>query len=366
MKNKKIVFFVLNIYQIGGIEKVVSIIANMLCEKFDITIVSLFKTNANPIFELDKKISVINILNKPINLRMNYFYIKNKIKKKMNLINCDFFINCGMGYVPFTIFMKKKAKYISWEHSNCKIGKRFGITWLGRVISKKYADYIVFLTKRDLKNYILKFKCTNTEKLIQIYNPINLQIKPNKYDSNSKKIISCGRLEYQKGFDLLLQVAKSVFEKQSATDWSWDIYGDGTLRKELQEKIKELGLEKHVELKGNVTNMDEVYSKYALFVLTSRYEGFCLVNIEASTNLLPIVSFNCDCGPDEIILHNVNGYIIDDFNIDEMANKILDLIENNEKRITFSNNALVDKEKLKNEEIYIRWEELLRKCGESI
>lgn len=361
-KRKTIAFFVLNIFQVGGIEKVVTIIANKLIENYDIMIISLFKTAPTPFYDLNKNIKVVNVLEKTINVRNNFFKIRKILKKQLNELKIDIFINCGMGYVPLNIFMKNKSHYISWEHSNCKIGKKFGITWWGRVLSSKYANTIIFLTKKDLNNFTKMYKCSNNVNLVQIYNPIEIKKINHKYNIKSKKILSCGRLEPQKGFDILINVAKLVFEKEKK--WQWDIYGDGQDRKMLENLIKKNGLENHVILKGTVKDMHEIYKDYAFFVLTSRYEGFCLVNIEASSNLLPIISFNCNCGPDEIIAENINGYIIENFNEKEMAEKILQLINSDKTREEFSKNSNYDKEKLDIDYIMKQWQKLLSNLGD--
>lgn len=362
MKRKKIAFFVLNIFQVGGIEKVVTIVANKLINKYDIMIVSLFKTSSLPFYDLNKKVKVINMFEKEFNVRNNFFKIKSSIKKKLDKYEIDIFINCGMGYVPLNIFMRKRAYYISWEHSNCMIGKKIGLTWWGRFLSSKYADTIIFLTKKDQINFKKMYKCNKKVNLTQIYNPIELQAISHKYNSKSKKILSCGRLDEQKGFDILIEVAKIVFEKEKK--WQWHIYGDGKERNRLEELIKKNNLEKNVILKGTVKNMHEIYKDYSFFVLTSRYEGFCLVNIEASSNLLPIISFNCPCGPDEIITENINGFIIDNFDKNKMAEKVLKLINDEKLRIKFSNNSNYDKEKLNIDHIINQWLNLLDNLGE--
>lgn len=365
MRKKTIVFFVLNIYKSGGIERVVTEISNRLCNNYDIIILSMFKTDEKPYFELNSSIKHQFIFNKEFNLRYKYLYVRKAIKNVMKNIKCDYFVNCGMGYVPFTIFARKKSVYISWEHSNCLIGKKFGLTWLGRVLSNRFADAIVFLTKRDLKNFVKKFnKNRESKKYYHIYNPSFLKNPSKKYDFDSNKIISCGRLSYQKGYDYLIKVAKIVFSDPCSKGWSWDIFGDGELRDDISKEISKENLEKHLYLKGNVNNVGELYRDYSFFVLTSRFEGFCMVNIEASSNLLPIVSFDCNCGPDEIIIDGKNGYLIPCFNIELMADRIIELIKDKQKRIEFSNNTSIDKEKLSVDFIIQQWNSMLNELGD--
>ena len=110
---------------------------------------------------------------------------------------------------------------------------------------------------------------------------------------------------------------------------------------------------------GRTNKMNELYKKYAMYVMTSRFEGFAMVNIEAHYAKLPIISFNCDCGPDEIIQDGVNGYLVRCFDIDMMANKINYLIENPNVRIDMSSNTLLDKDKLQLENIIFKWKKII-------
>ena len=89
-----------------------------------------------------------------------------------------------------------------------------------------------------------------------------------------------------------------------------------------------------------------------------------MVNIEASSNLLPIVSFDCNCGPDEIIIDGKNGYLIPCFNIELMADRIIELIKDKQKRIEFSNNTSIDKEKLSIDFIIQQWNSMLNELGD--
>lgn len=227
--------------------------------------------------------------------------------------------------------------------------------WLGRKLSTKYADKIVVLTKRDME---LNKKMFNSDgKIVQIYNPIEATVTKTDYDEGSKKIVTAGRLTSQKGLDMLIEIADRVFKKHS--DWEWHIYGDGPMEEELTKKIKEKNLSNNVKLMGKTDKMNELYSEYAMYVMTSRYEGFAMVNIEAHFAKLPIVSFNCNCGPDEIIQDGINGYVVDCFDIEKMAEKINTLIENPDLRKKMSNNTMLDKEKLKMENIIKEWEKII-------
>lgn len=353
---KKITFFVYDIYQMGGIEKVVTLIANELSKNYEVEIVSLHKKNDELFYKLNSNIKVFNILEKeltPIKLYYPYLYLKTR--KALKNYKTDVFVCAGTAYVPLNIFIRKNSKYIAWEHMNSAIGKFGGIMRFGRKVAAKFADCIVVLTKKDMEQNIKLFKTKS--KIHQIYNPMEVSDTTKIYDMESKKIVSVGRIEHTKGFDMLVCVASKVFEKHP--DWEWHIYGDGPEKEKLQRLINQYGISDKLKLMGVTNKMNELYGKYAMFVFTSRCEGFGVVNVEAHYAKLPVVSFNCNCGPDEIIQDGVNGYLVDCFDIDKMAEKINYLIENAPLRKEMSDNTMLDKEKFEMKNIIKEWEKIL-------
>lgn len=355
---KKITFFIHNIYKMGGTERVVGMIANELCKEYEVEIVSLHKESDNPFYNLDSRIRIIDILGKELQpIKLYYPYLMYKVKNALRNYKTDIFICAGIGDVGLTIFMRKKAKYITWEHFNALEGKIGGVMWLGRILSKKYADKIVVLTKKDEKLYCDKFK-VNQEKMVQIYNPMmDYNVIDKEYKINSKKIITVGRFTRQKGFDMLVQVAEKVFEKHK--DWEWHIYGDGEEFEKINKMIVDKNLQNNVKLMGRTDKIMELYNEYSMYVMTSRFEGFPMVNIEAQCAKLPIISFDCNCGPSEIVINNKNGYVVDCFDINQMAEKICYLIEHDGIRKQMSENTMLDKEKLQMGSVIKEWEKLL-------
>ena len=93
--------------------------------------------------------------------------------------------------------------------------------------------------------------------------------------------------------------------------------------------------------------------------MTSRYEGLPLVLLEAKQYGLPIVSFNCPTGPSEIVIDGENGYLINDFDIEEMSNRIIELIKNEKLREDFSKNSMKDTDKFNKDKILKQWIDLI-------
>lgn len=141
----------------------------------------------------------------------------------------------------------------------------------------------------------------------QIYNP-NTITKSNEPDYTAKRVIAVGRLDGQKGFDFLIAAWKLVHER--FPDWLLDIYGEGDMREPLQRQIDGLGLGDRVVLRGRTQNISQEYARHSIMVLSSRFEGFVLVLCEASACALPLVSFNCESGPSEIIEDYKSGILV--------------------------------------------------------
>ena len=166
-------------------------------------------------------------------------------------------------------------------------------------------------------------------------------------------------MTYQKGFDLLIEVANLL--KQKGANFEWIILGEGEDRKQLEEKVRSYQLENFVEFLGRVKNVDEYYKKCKFFVLTSRFEGLGIVLLEAKSYKLPIISFDCDCGPNEMITDNVNGYLVPLFNVELMADKIFSLLNDNEKCQDMSKNSFIEMKNFDEKVIIEKWNLLFEK-----
>ena len=333
---KKICFTIPeNSYQ-NGIVRVVVPLAIFLSNTnmYDISILSLSDTNMDKL-PLKKNIKYIQLkVNKKSN-RISRIY--NMTKCLLKLFSCyvpDVVVVSGTEYVlPISMAINSQnTRLIAWEHRNFFAGPKYRLEWIGKRYALKRWDNIVCITKRDAYQYTSFAYAKN--KIRQIYNLSGIEIKRYEYNYKAKKIISCGYLSHIKGFDMLINVAKNVFEKHD--DWSWDIYGEGDERINLEHLIKQYGLSGNVFLKGYQENIKDLYNDYAFFVLTSRAEGMGMVIVEALRAGLPVVSFDILCGPSDVIKDGENGFLIKPFNLNDMSDKINCLIENLQLRKRFS------------------------------
>lgn len=342
----------------GGTEKVACQIMSGLVDSYNVYVLSIFENDGQTFFELSQKVERKCLFKKKVNMKKDYFRIVTRLRHFVKKYEIDILIDIDtvldMYSVPALIGLKPKL--ISWEHFNFYETMGTKIRMPLRKYITRFSDCVVTLTKEDKKAYREYFG--KRHKIVQIYNPFDMQSSANNYNLDSKTIISAGRLTYQKGFDMLIDVAQNVFEKHP--DWEWIILGEGEDRELLEKKIEDKKIEQ-IKLLGRVDNVCDYMKNGALFVLTSRYEGLGIVILEAKNSLLPVVSFDCKMGPEELIEDGVNGYLIDCFDIDEMSKKIVVLIEDVEKRKCFSDKALVNTNKFSYKLIINKWIDLLSK-----
>ena len=211
---------------------------------------------------------------------------------------------------------------------------------------------VVVLTKSDKSRYDENL---SKEQTIIISNPV---IVPEYFHSklDNKQAIAMGRIQYQKGFDTLTDVFEIVHKKHP--DWIVNIYGDGNYKDKIEKYIKQKGLEDVVVLKGRTTDVFSVMRNSSFFILSSRFEGFGMVIAEAMTQGLPAISFDCPTGPSDIIQTNVNGILVENQNIQAMADAICYMIENPNERKRMGKNAVEIVKQFSGDIIVNKWLDL--------
>lgn len=327
-------------------------------EDFAVFTISYCQTAEPLLYELNEKITNIPLYSQMYSMKkaILFKHAIRKLKKALQDYKIDILVACGALFYPLAIQAAKhgRTKCICWEHSNANNKHDHKFQTMCRKYGAKHADAIVTLTQKDKELYRQKY---HPPKLCQIYNPLDpdLPIKaPQK--SSTKKIISVGRLCYQKNYPLLLAIAKEVLQKNEG--WQWDIYGEGPDRAEIERIIADYGLEQKVILKGQDPDLYDKYGQYAFLVMTSRYEGFSMALLEATGNGLPLIAFDVYCGPGEIIRDGYNGYLIKAFDKEDMIEKIDCLCKSNNKRLAMVQNALSMSSLFLIEPILSRWQQL--------
>lgn len=374
----KILIIDIDISLIGGVAKVVYNLADAFSEKHEVDVLSVFKKN-DLFFEFTKNINVIFLNNKEFvsidqgllkkeyrryKYKNPFLYIYMKLKLKIRIYIQKIYIQkinykikkmissydmvINNNYFYFSKDMFKKAYSLQVIHGNFEI---YSHSFLRKI--NIFNGLIALSTKQ-----INKWKEFNS-KLNVIPNFISLM----PIDSSNciqKNILIIGRLELEdeKGFFRLLDIWKIVQNKKIYQDWTLTIVGEGDNENNIKEKIKENKLE-NIILKPFTKEIEKEYLNASIYVMTSKREAFPMVLIEASSYALPIIAFDINTGPSDIIENEKSGFLINDGDLDDFANKLCVLMDDENLRKTMGGGAKdIVKTKFSKEVIMQKWEEL--------
>lgn len=251
-------------------------------------------------------------------------------------------------------FAPRRLLTIGQDHLN--INERLQHPDLMRVIlaGTRGLDCFALLTEADAVDY--RDRLGDVDTLVTAMpNALPWPIRPAS-PLTEKIVISGGRLVEQKGFDLLIEAYAQV--ARARPDWQLHIYGSGSLRPALRRLIDQLGLAEQIKLKGHTDDFDSVLATASVYALSSRYEGFGMVLIEAMSRGLPLVSFDCPRGPGEIVNSGTNGLLVPPEDTDALGKALLKVIEDDELRSQMGKASHTDAQQYEVETIAHAWESL--------
>lgn len=353
----KIAFVLGDISSIGGIERVTSILSDTFVKcGHDVTIISLFCAHDQLNYSFNKNVKIEYVSKKKYATKKQggfsrlfmffsivysfYSYLKNR----------DFDVFIGQGFpVNWLLWLVGKSKksiaceHVSYNYYPSVIRKV-------RILIYKCFRAVVVLTQNDAKRFR---KYLNN--IYVVPNPVLVHTLKTS-ELSVKRMISVGRLSYQKGYDLLLSIMPDVFKK--FPDWSLDIYGEGDLKDDLLRLRDRLGLQSYVHFRGVTSNIEDEYLKSSLYVMSSRYEGFGMVLVEAAACGLPIISFDCPEGPSDILQGN-RGILVPMNDTEKLKKVIIEMLSNSELRSEYAKRSLEISSRYTPEEVYNLWRKVL-------
>ena len=375
---KKITFLMLHL-NYGGIEKQVTTLANELCKKYEVEIISLYDIlDGKSFYELDKRIKVKYIFNygpnkkeiikalkkvkiislfKELVKSVKILYTKYfGIRKIVNSLVTDIVISTRIEFSKQ--INRKDIITISQEHSYIDNEKYI------KKVKKSFSgiDYLVVMTNKAKEKYeewLSEVK--NKPEVVVIPNLIKDNIEGQVSSLNNNQIISIGRLEPVKDFYTLIIVFSVLVKKYPYLKLK--IIGDGSEKEHLIHLITNNDLQNNVVLTGklNENEIKDELLKSDVFVLTSKSESFSLVLCEAMNYGLPCVAFDVDVGPREIIKDNVTGFLIGNRNIDGMISKISSLLDDKNLRYNMGQESFNSIKSFYPYHIVKKWDQLFDK-----
>jgi len=261
----------------------------------------------------------------------------------------------GIGTFPSLILAmmpgKKNLKTIGCQHNSYSFARHIW-SFLRKLFFHRLSA-VVSLTEHDLP----KLKKLNKNSFV-IPNSVSFfPEQPAKLEN--KIILAIGRMDYNKGYDLLLD----VFSKLTVAhpDWSLRIIGNGPLKEKIISRIETAGLKDRVEILSPTNRIIDQYLDASIYLMTSRAEALPMVLLEAKACGLPVVSFNCETGPSDIINNDKDGYLIECFDVELMTEKVSALCSDTELRRQFGTRGRENIEKFLPEIIAQKWETLFQK-----
>ncbi|MPM97019.1 Glycosyltransferase Gtf1 [bioreactor metagenome] len=325
---------------------------------FNVRILSFVQVNKVS-FQLDNDIPVHNLYPKKVSMKLHYLSAVRKIRNFVNVYEIDCLICVDSILCAFTIpaLIGKKINHICWEHFNFNVDLGVFFRSFARKLAAKYCTTIVTLTNRDKELWQRGISNIHAN-IVPIPNPNPLKNINNRPHLSDKTILSIGRLTYQKGFDLLITAWAEVCKSNSA--WKLKIIGNGEDETKLKQLAQDLEISDRVIFFPSTSEIDKYYCNSSFYCLSSRFEGFPMVLLEAQAFGLPIIAFNCDTGPSDLVVHKENGFLVENGSINDLAEKLLEALNLSEIDYgKLSSNTLEMRNKFSSENVILKWIEVL-------
>jgi glycosyltransferase involved in cell wall biosynthesis len=195
------------------------------------------------------------------------------------------------------------------------------------------------------------------ERIHTVANPLRVLPLPDETGSSRKTILAMGRLHNQKGFDLLLRAFHA--SALAPTGWRLRILGEGPERTSLTRLASDLGISDSVDLPGIVADPENRMHLGAIFVLSSRYEGFPNALLEAMAMGMAVIATDCPSGPAEIVEHGKNGLLVRSGSSEDLAGALRELAGDEARRRHLGRAALAVRQRYDVNAVMSEWERLV-------
>lgn len=375
-KPLKIVYCTPALYLAGGMERVVTLKANYFAEHYgyDVTIIITEGKGKPYFYPLSTKIKVVNLdinFEKLWNcslLKKILIYLPKQLKYKKLLtrelmrIRPDVTVSMLRREINFLEKIKDGSKKVGEMHINRANYRNFKTersNFLKDLFAKYWSDSLVphlkildrfvVLTEKDKEAW------TELDNVEVIPNPspfVPFTVSP----LTEKRVIAVARYSHEKGIDLLLEAWAQV-EKETK-EWRLDVFGDGDTSS-FEALIDKLGIDRnHCRLNGRTNDVEKEYCQSGLFVLSSRFEGFGMVIVEAMACGLPVVAFDCPWGPRSIIKDGEDGLLVKNGNPAALAQGLITLMRDEDKLKKMARSATTNVQRFSIERVASQWKQL--------
>lgn len=368
----RILYITDQIYLPGGAEKILIQKLNYWADVLgaDVLLLTTSQDGRPPFFALSPKVAHKNLSVKGTTLSsylnpsrtLDFFSDVKKVKSAIRAFNPDAVFLISLGFIRYILPWAAKGYATFNEYHTSYYGFRLGYQnapWtvkmkkllaapLRRWVENRYTG-IVFLNQTEYDHYDRK----------------NGLIIPNFFDPSAqhplvdrkKQVISLGRLSYQKGYDLLLK-AWALLEADFP-DWNLAVFGHGENREELEKQIGELGL-LNARINPATDEVPQKLAESSIYVMSSRFETFPMVLLEALSAGVPVVSFDCISGP-RSILTQTDSLLAPPGDVNALADQLRRLMGNDLLRLELGANGQENVRRFSPAKVMAMWVELVNK-----
>lgn len=376
----KIIYCNHSTYNPGGMERVLlNKVSYMVREKgWDVTVVTTDQKGRPPFYPFPEEVKMVDLGidysddNDKDALKKISGYLKRRKLHKERLAEflykekADIVVSLFPSESSFIPDIKDGSKKVLELHF-CKFFRlQYGRSGLLGLIDR-------FRTKQD-ERLVRKFDrfvvLTDEDKgywgdmhNIEVIPNAAMHIGDSYSDSSARRIVAVGRLDYQKGFDRLVRAWEIVQRDKAFQDWTLDIFGQGEWKDMLQRMIDDAGLGGNTHVNRPTSQIGKEYAGSSMLVMSSHYEGFPMVMIEAMACGLPVVTFDYKCGPKDIIDDGRNGMLVKEGDIPGLAEAMMRLMGNDALRKEMSAHAREVTETYSEERVMARWITLFEDLG---
>jgi len=337
---------------VGGLERVLSIKASYLADdlNYEVCIVSLNEKDKKPFYKFSSKIIFYSI--DTLKRKSRYFTDIRRIVKEFvpDVISvCDdglkgFFVPLWIGQKNKIIYERHTSKEMVTRGRSPNFKQR--MTFLLMDIGSKLYDKFIVLTSENKHQW----RCKNIEII-----PNPLPFYPDTVSKlDNKRIIAVGRVTPLKGYERLAEVWQMIRHKY--LDWNIDIYGSNSGNNHLSEAISKAS----ISVNKPVADIQNEYLSSSIYVMSSHFEGFGMVLIEAMACGVPCIAFDCPCGPRDIIKDGEDGFLVENGNIEQFAQRLTILIEDEKLRKEMGKNARHNVQRYNINIIARQWDNLFK------